>query len=77
MIQATAFDTIVEVEISGRSTKEWAADFGRFCEAIRPADREFDRNRRAWIVRNLQNYAHVDFIANAMKSRERQSSLFS
>ncbi len=77
MIQATAFDTIVEVEISGSSTQEWAADFGRFTEAIHAADREFNRDRRVWIVRNLEDYADVNFIKNALANRGRQPDLFS
>ena len=77
MIQAVMFETIVEVEISASSTKEWAADFGRFIEAIRSADREFNRDKKVWIVRDPATYAHVDFIANAMKNRDRQPSLFS
>ena len=76
MIQAVMFDSIIEVEISGSSTQEWAADFGRFVEAVPAGDHEFNRDRRVWVVRHPESYAHVPFIANAMKNRERLPDLF-
>jgi hypothetical protein len=76
MIQAVMYETIIEVEISGSTLREWTADMKRLSEAIPSADREFNSDRKVWIIRNTHKYAHVPFIRAALENRRKQMSLF-
>ena len=74
MIQATAFQSIVEVSISSGPT--FQDDLARFKGEINPKDRQWDDLRGKWKVSNPQNYQHIDFIKNALEERNQQPELF-
>jgi hypothetical protein len=76
MIIAIMYETVIEVEISGRTIKEFNADTTRFREAIPVSDREFHSDRKTWIVKHPEKYKDIDFIKAALANRERQLSLF-
>jgi hypothetical protein len=76
MIQAVMYETIIEVEVSGSTLKEWTEDMKRLNEAIPSADREFNTDKKVWIIRNIKKYTHVPFIRAALENRRKQMSLF-
>jgi hypothetical protein len=57
------------VKVEG-SIAEFAESLTQLKDTFNSADREFDSNRKAWIVRNLDTYAAVPLVKNARRSAE-------
>ena len=39
-------------------------------------DREYNDNKKCWVIKNPQSYAHVPFVQNALRDFKSQLSLF-
>ncbi len=75
MIKAVVYDTVAEVKVSGGGS-EFSEDLDRLKADIDRADRRFDDNKRVWVVSNFTHYAHLPYIAAAIREREFQPRLF-
>jgi hypothetical protein len=73
MIQAIAYDTVVELKILSSKTKD---DFDEDLERIKTDfalnDREFILGRRVFVIRNPKIYLHIPYIKAALEDRARQ-----
>ncbi len=76
MITAIAFETVVEVQVSGSTVQEYSEDLQRLTKDIPARDREFVEHRKAWKIIHPEVYKHLPYIAKALQLRENQLSLF-
>jgi hypothetical protein len=65
----------MEVQIKG-SLEEFEADLERIKEIFDKADLEFVPGRNVWVVKNVEKYAHIPFVASAIADRALQAILF-
>jgi hypothetical protein len=76
VIKALMHYTILEVEVSGDTVEEFAESLGELKDTIQAVDREFDSNKKVWIVRNVEKYKDVPWVVTALEDRIRQPTLF-
>lgn len=76
MIKAVMKFETLEVEITGQSIPEFAESLGELQSSILPGDREWRPDRRLWVVRNVDRYKHLPWVARALEDRSRQQALF-
>ncbi len=75
MIKALMLYTILEVEVSGSSVEEFAESLGELKDTIQAVDREFDSNKKVWIVKNVENYKDIPWVKRALEDRDHQPTL--
>ncbi len=75
MINAEMYYSVLEVQIKG-PPDEFEVDLERIKALFSKKDRFFDAGRRAWIIKNVENYRHIPFVNLAIKERKRQPTLF-
>ncbi len=75
MIKAIVYDTVAEVKVLGGGS-EFSNDLDRLKAEIDRADRRFDDNKKVWVVSNYMHYAHLPYIAAAIRERQYQPRLF-
>ena len=75
MIKATMFNSILEVQIKGATLDEFETDLGRVRELFAHEDREFRPDKSMWLIKNVEKYLHIPFVATALHEREMQLTL--
>jgi hypothetical protein len=73
-IFANLFGDTLEVKVMASSTKEYADDMGVVDKAIPYSRREFNQDRRSWIVRDWHPYKDVLFVRSAIENAKMQLS---
>ena len=75
IIEATAYETVIKARIVARKTE----DFQRALDEIKSlpeADRYYDETEHLWVIKNPERYRYVEFIKNALETRDLQGKLF-
>lgn len=76
MIIATAYDSHVEVKVTGSDFMEFAQDLDRFKNMIPQEDREYKTHKKVWIIKNPEKYTRVPLVQRALIDRQKQIPLF-
>lgn len=73
MIQCHIVGESAEIKVSD---KDFYQDLERIKAIFLMEDRLYDEDRKVWVIKNAENYRHVNFINNAFVSGEKQIPLF-
>jgi hypothetical protein len=69
------FDTVVELQLKG-GQEEFDADFQQVKYDNAPEDRMWMPDKKVWVIKNPHQYQNFPCIANALRHRRQQPSLF-
>lgn len=76
MIKATAFDNHAEIKIISDGTrKNFFAELDQFKQDIQSRDRHFNKDKKCWVVNNIEKYAEVPYIKSGIQDRKIQLKL--
>ncbi len=76
MIKALMLYSILEVEVSGSSVQEFSDSLGELQTLIQSSDREFNPDKKVWIIKNFAKYKEIPWVARAIEDRDHQPTLF-
>jgi hypothetical protein len=76
MIKALMLYSCLEVTISGETIAEFSESLGKLQRLISPCDRDWQPDRKTWIVKNVAEYKDISWVRKALEERNRQLTLY-
>lgn len=73
-IYANLFGDTLEVKVMAHSIEEYVTDMSAVSKEIPSSKREFNQDRRSWIVKDWHPYKDVPFVRSAIEGAKMQLS---